>query len=180
MPVAAEVARHLGVDLDVIVVRKLGLPDRPEVAMGALGEGGVKVVDDQLVRRAAVSPTALAQVEEREQRELVRRASEFRRAHPRVSLDDRVVIVIDDGLATGATARAACAVARAAGAGVVILAVPVAPVGWESTMGRAADMYVAASTPTSMRAVGAHYDDFSQTTDEEVLRCLASVRRRTD
>lgn len=178
VPVAAEVAAALGAPLDVIVVRKLGLPTHPELAMGAIGEGGVSVLDQQVMRLAAVDPAELAAVEAAEGAELDRRARVFRRDLPRTSLRDKTVIVVDDGVATGSTARAACDVARAEGARSIVLAVPVAPPDWEERMAGAADRFVAVETPSGFRAVGQFYRRFAQTTDAEVIDALVSASRR--
>ena len=175
VPVAREVAAALAAPLDVIIVRKLGVPSQPELAMGAVGEAGARVIDDDLVRRAGVSRDRLAAVERRERQEVEVRARRFRPGRRSHALSGRVVIVVDDGVATGSTARAACAVARAAGAARVVLAVPVAPIGWESRMGAAADEYVAVETPRRFGAVGNFYRDFTQTTDEEVIDLLRSA-----
>jgi putative phosphoribosyl transferase len=180
VPVAMVVARVLGVALDVIVVRKLGIPFQPEVAMGAIGEGGVRVVDDRVVRQAGVTVDQLATVEAHEHEVLDERSRRFRAVHPMVSLAHKVVIVVDDGVATGSTARAACAVARAHAAQRVVLAVPVAPEDWAERLGTAADRYVAVATPRRFRAVGCHYRDFAPTTDDEVVGCLRTARRAND
>lgn len=172
VPVAAEVARELGAPLDVIVVRKLGVPSQPELAMGAIGEGGVRVVNDEVLRMARVTENELAEVERRERAELERRAARFRADRPPVPLAGRVALVVDDGIATGSTAKAACELARAHGALRVVLAVPVAPPGWTSSMGRAADEYVALATPEGFLSVGSAYRDFTQTSDEEVVARL--------
>jgi predicted phosphoribosyltransferase/predicted alpha/beta-hydrolase family hydrolase len=172
VPVAGEVALVLGVPLDVIVVRKLGVPGQRELAMGAIGEDGTRVVDADLVRRLAVSPDDLLETETTARAELERRLTDIRSRHPRIDLRGRSVLVVDDGIATGSTARAACAVARAHGAARVTLAVPVAPRGWERAMGDAADEYLALVTPDDLRAVGLQYDDFAPTTDDDVHRCL--------
>ncbi len=177
VPVAAEVARALGAPLDVIVVRKLGVPSQPELAMGAIGEGGVRVVDDRMVVATGVTATALAAVEAAERRELARRADRFRGRRPAVELAGRTVVVVDDGMATGSTARAACEVARAHGAARVVLAVPVAPAGWQDEMAGVADEYVAVATPEPFGAVGRFYVDFRPTTDDEVVACLDASRR---
>ncbi|MGZ6895955.1 MAG: phosphoribosyltransferase family protein [Acidimicrobiia bacterium] len=172
VPVAREVADVLGAPLDVIVVRKLGVPFQPELAMGAVGEDGVVIVNDEIVRMAGVGEAELAEVEARERAELERRVRRFRGGRPKVSLAGRIALVVDDGIATGSTARAACQVARAHGAHRVVLAVPVASPGWERKIGRDADELVALVTPEPFYAVGQFYADFSQTTDDEVVACL--------
>jgi putative phosphoribosyl transferase len=173
VPVAREVARSLDVPLDVIVVRKLGVPYQPELGMGAIGEGDVRVVDDEMVRLAGVTAEQLAAVEARERVELDRRAARFRGGRPRVPLAGRTVVVVDDGIATGSTARAACQVVRAQGATRIVLATPVAPVEWTSRLAGAADELVSVATPLAFHAIGQFYLDFNQTTDEEVVACLA-------
>ncbi|HUK67929.1 MAG TPA: phosphoribosyltransferase family protein [Streptosporangiaceae bacterium] len=172
VPVAFEVAAALGAPLDVIVVRKLGVPFQPELGMGAIGEDGVRVINREVVRLAGVSENELAAVEARERTELERRAWRFRASRPRQSLDGRVALVVDDGVATGSTARAACQVARAQGAARVVLAVPVAAPGWQARIGGDADELVCAETPHPFFAIGQFYADFSQTTDDEVVACL--------
>ncbi len=172
VPVAFEVAKALEAPLDVIVVRKLGVPYQPELAMGAIGEGGVQVVDSRVMRSAAVDADDIAAVAQRERMELERRAKTFRGDRERPSLDGRTVIVVDDGIATGSTARAACQVVRAQGAARVILAVPVVPPGWAPKPGEDADELVCVDRPRSFMAVGQFYDDFSQTSDAEVIACL--------
>jgi adenine/guanine phosphoribosyltransferase-like PRPP-binding protein len=117
VPVGAQVAHHLGAPLDVIVVRKLGVPAQPELGMGAIGEDGIRVVNESVVRVAGVSPEDLARVEQRERAELERRAERFRGDRPRIPVDGRTVVVVDDGIATGSTARAACQVGRSRRAG---------------------------------------------------------------
>jgi len=176
VPVAAEVAAALGAPLDVIVVRKLGVPYQPELGMGAIGEGGVRVVNDEIVRLTGVGDDELAAVEARERAELERRAAAFRRGRPRQELAGRTVVVVDDGIATGSTARAACEVARAAGATTVVLATPVAPPAWTERLAGCADDYVCIETPEPFFAIGQFYDDFSQTTDDEVVACLDRAR----
>lgn len=172
VPVAFEVAKALEAPLDVIVVRKLGVPFQPELAMGAVGEDGVRIINDEVVRMAGVSSEELAAVEARERAELERRARRFRGDRPRLPLGGRTALVIDDGIATGSTARAACQVARAQGAARVVLAVPVAPQGWTERMDGDADEFVCVSTPAPFFAIGQFYSDFSQTSDDEVLDCL--------
>jgi putative phosphoribosyl transferase len=173
--VAAEVAVALGAPLDVVVVRKLGVPGQPELAMGAIGEGGVRVLVPETVRRAGVTDDALADVERRERAELQRRIQRFRGDRPRLSLIGRTAVVVDDGIATGSTALAACQIARAQGATRVVLAVPVAPFTWIRELHEAADELIALATPRLLRAIGEWYTDFSQSTDEDVVICLRNV-----
>lgn len=174
---AAEVAAALDAPLDVIVVRKLGVPTQPELAMGAIGEGDVRIVMPETVRRAKVTPEAFDAVESRERAELARRAERFRGDRPRIPLSGRTVIVVDDGIATGSTARAACQVARAQGAARVVLAVPVAPANWTESLSDVADEMIALTTPRQLQAIGMWYSDFSQSSDDEVLACLRSAIR---
>lgn len=172
VPVAFEVARAFGAPLDVIVVRKLGVPFQPELAMGALGEGGVRIVNGDVVRMARVSDDELAAVEERERSELALRAQKFRGERPPIPLAGRTAMIIDDGIATGSTARAACQVARAQGASRVVLATPVAPPHTIDELNRYADDVVCLEAPAFFAAIGQFYADFSQTTDEEVIGLL--------
>jgi putative phosphoribosyl transferase len=172
VPVAYEVATALSAPLDVIVVRKLGVPFQPELGMGAIGEDGVRIVNDEVVRMAGVSADEITAVESRERAELERRARRFRGDRPRVPLEGRTVVVVDDGIATGSTARAACLVARAQGAARVILAVPVAPPGWEARIGPDADELVCLATPEFFFGIGQFYANFSQASDDEVIVCL--------
>ncbi|HEX7097465.1 MAG TPA: phosphoribosyltransferase family protein, partial [Acidimicrobiales bacterium] len=178
VPVAYEVAKALDAPLDVIVVRKLGVPFQPELAMGAIGEDGVRVVNDEIVRLADVSRAELAAVEDRERAELERRARRFRGDRPRVPIDGRTVVIVDDGIATGSTARAACRVARALGAKRVVLSTPVAPREWRTRIGPDADECVAVETPDPFWAIGQFYDDFTQVSDGEVVRCLERAAER--
>lgn len=178
VPVGEEVARLLGAPLDVIVVRKLGVPFQPELGMGAIGEGGVRIVNQAVVRAARVSSTDIETVEGRERTELERRARRFRGERHRVPLDGRTVVVIDDGIATGSTARAACQVARAHGAAKVVLAVPVAPHDWAARIGHDADELVCLEAPGRFSAIGQFYEDFTQTSDDEVVDCLERAARR--
>jgi len=182
VPVAAELARALHAPLDVLVVRKLGLPHQPEVAMGAIGERGARVLNDDVLRSSGVSDAQLAAVERRERAELEARVSRFRGEAPIIDLAGRTAVIVDDGVATGATARVACRVARELGAASVILATPVgAP---DSIAALAAmpevDDVVCLSTPRGFMAVGMHYIDFSQTTDAEVQQILAEAHAGGD
>ncbi|MFE4684980.1 phosphoribosyltransferase family protein [Streptomyces sp. NPDC056721] len=173
VPVAFEVARALGAPLDVIVVRKLGVPYQPELAFGAIGEGGVRVLNDDVVRHCGIEPDHIAAVERTERQELERRARRYRGGRPASAGEAHTVIVVDDGIATGATAAAACQVVRAQGAARVILAVPVAPPDAVRRLSAVADDVVCLSVQPLFGSVGEWYSDFSQTTDEEVAACLA-------
>jgi putative phosphoribosyl transferase len=172
VPVAYEVARALAAPLDVLIVRKLGLPAQPELGMGAIGEGGTRVLNRPLMSAAHVTDRQLAAVEARVRAELDRRARRYRQDRPMISLKGRTVIVVDDGLATGGSALAAVHVAREQGATRVILAVPVAPPETIRSLRDEADDVVALYTPEDFRALGVWYADFSQTSDEEVVRLL--------
>ncbi|WP_435188849.1 phosphoribosyltransferase family protein [Streptomyces sp. bgisy126] len=180
VPVAVEVADALDAPLDICLVRKLGVPHRPEVAMGAIGEGGVRVLNDGVIQEAGVDDRALAAVEERELAELDQRARRYRGSRTPVPLEGRTVLVVDDGLATGATALAACRVVRARGAARIVLAVPVAPPGWTARLGGEADETVGVRTPEGFYAVGQFYREFPQTPDDEVIACLDRSRAARD
>ncbi|MER8038154.1 phosphoribosyltransferase family protein [Streptomyces hydrogenans] len=169
VPVAAEVAEALGAPLDICLVRKLGVPGRPELAMGAIGEGGVRVVNERIVGDAGVAERDLAAVEERERAVMAERARTYRGSRRPVPLEGRTVVIVDDGLATGATALAACRVVRAGGAARIVLAVPVAPHGWTARLGGEADETVAVHAPEGFYAVGQYYREFEQTPDAEVV-----------
>lgn len=173
VPVAFEVAQALDAPLDVIVVRKLGVPSDPELAMGAIGEDGVRLVDGALMRHAHVTPQQLDAVEARERAELHRRARRFRGDRPRLALDGRTAVIVDDGVATGSTARVACRVARQLGAARVVLAVPVGPPDLADRFAGEADELVCLATPAPFYAVGQFYERFTQTTDDEVVGYLA-------
>jgi putative phosphoribosyl transferase len=173
VPVAFEVARALGAPLDVIVVRKVGVPFQPELAMGAIGEDGTEVVDAVTVRSARVNPEQLAAAERRALAELTRRAAVLRADRPPLLLTGRTVVIVDDGLATGSTARAACRVARARGAGRVVLAVPVAAPDAVRRLLGDADEVVVDQAPEGFHSVGQFYEDFTPTSDELVAALLA-------
>ena len=176
VPVAAEVAGALGAPLDVILVRKLGVPAQPELGMGAIGESGARVINSEVVRYAQVSDAEIAQVERRERAELERRAQRFRGDTPHEPLTGRIAVIVDDGIATGSTARAACQVARALGAARVVLAVPVAPPAADQAMRGDADEVICLETPERFLAIGEWYDNFAQTSDEEVVALLRAAR----
>jgi putative phosphoribosyl transferase len=172
VPVAYQVARALGAPLDVIVVRKLGVPSQPELGMGAAGDDGVRVLSPEVIREARVPGTEVAAVLAREQAVVQARAAGYPARRPRQRLDGRVAVVVDDGVATGSTARAACQIARALRADRVVLAVPVAPPGWQARISADADELVCVSTPRGFAAIGQFYARFPQVPDEEVLACL--------
>ncbi|MEK6648035.1 MAG: alpha/beta family hydrolase [Actinomycetota bacterium] len=177
VPLAFEVAKELGAPLDLIVVRKLGVPFQPELAMGALGEGGVLVTNDEIVRMAGISPDQFAQVLARERGEVTRRAERFRGDHPAVPLSGRIALIVDDGIATGSTAQAACKVARALGAAKVILAVPVGAADSIRLLSNDADEVICLHIPKMLSAVGEWYEDFSATSDEEVVNLLREAAK---
>ena len=176
VPVGYEVAVALGAPLDVIVVRKVGVPFQPELAMGAVGENGVRVVNEEMMRLARVSADDFAEVEKRERAEVQRRAAIFRDGAEAVSIEGRMVIIVDDGIATGSTARAALQIARARGAARVVLAVPVAAAETLESMRSDADEVIAIHAPSDLGAVGYYYRDFRQTTDADVVRLLGAAR----
>jgi putative phosphoribosyl transferase len=176
VPVAAEVATALGAPLDVIVVRKLGVPFQPELGLGAVGEDGVRVLNPAVIWESGVSEPDLAAVEARERAEVDRRARRYRGGRGRLSLSGRTALIVDDGVATGSTALAACRIARALGAATVVLAVPVAPEDWEERIGAGADLLVSVATPWGFQAISQFYDDFAQTSDDDVIACVAAAR----
>ncbi|MYN12127.1 phosphoribosyltransferase [Pusillimonas sp. TS35] len=172
VPVAAEVARLLDAPLDVLLVRKLGVPGDKEFAMGAIATGDVCVVDEQVTRLMGIGAQTLERVRTMEQRELERRELAYRAGRPPLDLQGRTVILVDDGLATGATMRAAIVAARKLGAVRVVVAAPVGSAdAREDLAGRADDM-VCLACPAQFRAVGLWYDRFTQTTDREVEQIL--------
>jgi putative phosphoribosyl transferase len=178
VPVAFEIAEALGAPLDVIVVRKIGSPGQPELAMGAIGEDGVRIVNDEIVRLVGASTAEFARIEQHEREELQRRAERFRGAAARIDLVGRVAVIVDDGIATGSTAKAACQVARAHGADRVVLAVPVAAPDSVAALSGDADEIVAVEQPSRLRSVGEWYDDFTQVDDQAVVDLLQRARGR--
>ncbi len=170
--VAAEVARALGAPLDAIIVRKLGVPIQPELAMGAIGEDGVRIIVEDVIRRAGIGSDELAAVERRERDELERRARLYRGEGDRLELGDRTAIVVDDGIATGSTAYAACRVARAHGAAQVILAVPVGSPEAVASLSEVADEVRCLQAPGWLGAIGQFYLYFAQVDDDQVIALL--------
>ncbi|GAA0516996.1 hypothetical protein GCM10011581_21060 [Saccharopolyspora subtropica] len=174
--VAFVVARALDAPLDVIVVRKLGVPGHRELGMGAIGEGDVRIINDEVLWKTGVSPRDLAEVERRERTELDRRARLLRAERPRLDVTGRTVVVVDDGIATGSTAHVACRVAHKQGAGRVVLAVPVAPPHALERLAEVTDEQVCLETPEWFAAIGQWYRDFAQTSDAEVVELLRRAR----
>jgi predicted phosphoribosyltransferase len=173
VPVAYEVARALHAPLDVFMVRKLGFPGYEELAMGAIATGGVRVLDEDLLRMLEIPPEAIERVTEIELSELERRERKYRGDRPPPDVRGKTVILIDDGLATGSTMRAAVAALKKEGAKKIVVAVPVAPPETCRALRAQVDEIVCAVTPEPFRAVGLWYADFSQTTDDEVRELLA-------
>jgi putative phosphoribosyl transferase len=172
VPVGVEVADALGAPLDVIIVRKLGTPGQPELAMGAIGEGGVRILNHEVLDALRIPAEQLEAVERRERLELDRRAQKLRAGRARVRLAGRTAIVVDDGLATGSTARAAILVARELGAERVVVGTPVAPRATVAELAGVADAVVSVVTPNPFRAIGQWYVDFRPTSDDEVVALL--------
>ena len=176
IPVGYEVARGLGAPLDVFVVRKLGVPGQEELAMGAIATGGVRVVNRDVVDALHIAPDVLDRAAAQELRELERRERSYRGDRPEPQVEGRTVILVDDGLATGSTMRAAVQALRQQRPARIVVAVPVAASATCEELRREVEDVVCFATPEPFMAVGRFYDDFSQTTDEEVHDLLASAR----
>ena len=178
VPVGVEVANALDCPLDVLVVRKIGVPFQPELAMGAIAERGVIVRNSDVISQAMIDEDEFAAVVRHERRELERRVATYRvRAEP-VPASGRTALIVDDGLATGSTAQAAVAVLQKMGASEVWVAVPVAPRDTAARLAKTADRVVVLEQPASFGAVGSWYRDFTQTSDDEVRSLLAGSRLR--
>jgi putative phosphoribosyl transferase len=180
VPVAYEVARALGVPLDVFIVRKLGVPGFEELAVGAIASGGVRVLNEDVMRALPNVDEIIESVTAREAAEMERREKSYRDGRPAPELRDRTVILVDDGLATGATMRAAVKALRQRGAAKIVVAVPVGPPDTCREFEDVADETVCATAPEFFQAVGQYYEDFSQTTDDEVRELLARAAQEND
>ncbi|MBV9493552.1 MAG: phosphoribosyltransferase [Acidobacteria bacterium] len=176
VPVAAGVAAALGAPLDVFIVRKLGVPGQEELAMGAIASGGVRVLNDEVLGYVPVPAAAIDRVTAREQKELERREREYRGDRPPLDVEEKTVIVVDDGLATGSTMRAAVEALRQLDPRAIIVAVPVAAPSTCEAFRSIADDVLCLATPEPFQAVGLWYEDFEQTTDEEVHRLMGRIR----
>lgn len=174
VPVAAEVSKVLEAPLDVFLVRKLGVPGREELAMGAIASGGVQVLNEEVVERLGIGSDTIAAVTAREEQELQRREVAYRGGRAALDVSGRTVVLVDDGLATGSTMRAAIASVRQKSPAAVVVAVPTAAQATVDQLRQEADAVVVAMTPEPFTAVGHSYLDFSQTSDEEVRRLLAA------
>src|SRR6266581_4313696 len=175
VPVAYEVAKRLHVPLDVYIVRKLGVPGFEELAAGAIASGGVRVLNEDVMRAIPHADQAIEAVTTRETAELARREEIYREGRPAPDLRDRIVILVDDGLATGATMRAAVKALRQRGAAKIVVAVPVGPPDTCREIEQEADETICLSTPPFFQAVGQYYEDFSQTSDEDVRELLSQA-----
>jgi predicted phosphoribosyltransferase len=175
VPVAYQVARELGAPLDVFLVRKLGVPGREELAMGAIASGGVRVLNPDVVGVLAIAPEMIDAAAEAEELELLRREREYRDDRPPPDVRARTVILVDDGLATGASMTAAVMALKQLEPAKIVVAVPVAAAETCELLRRRVDEVVCVATPEPFRAVGVWYEDFSQTTDGEVRRLLAAA-----
>jgi predicted phosphoribosyltransferase len=179
VPVGLEVARELRAPLDVFLVRKLGAPIFEELAMGAIASGGVRVLNPEVIDRLGISPRQIEAAVSEEERELARREREYRGGRPMLDVRARVVVLVDDGLATGATMRAAVQALRQKGPQAIIVAVPVGAPETCGSFRAEVDEVVCGITPEEFRAVGTWYHNFGQTTDEEVRELLEEGRRST-
>ena len=176
VPVAFEVAKELNVKMDVFIVRKLGVPGNEELAMGAIASDNIRVLNEDVVRSFQIPERVIDMVAENELRELERRESTYRRDRPKPEISGSTVILIDDGLATGATMRAAAAALKTKNPAKIVVAVPTAAPDTCEFFGREVDEVICVATPEPFYGVGAWYGDFSQTTDREVCELLDKAR----
>lgn len=177
IPVAYEVATALGVPLDAYLVRKLGVPHHPELAMGAIAHSGLRHLNTQIIQDCNIDPETLERVTQQEWQELQRRDLRYREGRPPLSLEGQIIILVDDGIATGATMLAALESLRQHKPQKIVVAVPVGPVETIRALNRLADGVVCLIAPTPFNAVGEWYADFSQTTDDEVCSLLSQGLR---
>ncbi|WP_280265751.1 phosphoribosyltransferase [Nocardia wallacei] len=177
VPVAAALREKIGGDLDVLLVRKLGVPWQPELAMGAIGEGGLRVLNEDVMRHSGVTPEQLAETEERERAELERRQRMLRAHAAPISPKDRTVVIADDGMATGATVAVACRILRLHGPRRITVAVPVSSAEALHRIEELADEIVCPLVPRVLGGVGGAYDDFHQLSDDEVIELISAAPR---
>ena len=175
VPVGYEVAKALGAELDVLIVRKLGVPNQPELAMGAISSGDALFLNEQIIRLAGIKPDEINAVLEQERRELARRENLYRGSRPTAQVEGRTVIIVDDGIATGASMRAAIMALRSKKPERIVIAVPVAPADARERFRDIADEFVSVLNPRDFQAVGQFYEDFSATEDEEVRALLVGA-----
>lgn len=175
VPVGYEVAKALGAELDVLIVRKLGLPTQPELAMGAISSGNALFLNEQIIKLAGIKPNQIEEVLEQERLELARRETLYRGSRPIARIGGRTVIVVDDGIATGASMRAAILALRGKKPERIIIAVPVAPADSRERFRDIADEFISVLSPRDFQAVGQFYEDFSPTEDDEVRTLLADA-----
>jgi len=178
VPVGAQVAEALDAPLDVCLVRKLGVPHQPELGMGAIGEDGVRVINQEVLRGSGASEADLERVEAHERAVLAQRAARYRGDRRPADVAGRTAVIVDDGVATGSTARVACRIARARGAARIVLAVPVAPWDFPQRLAGEADDLVCLATPADFYAIGQFYGDFTQVADDEVTAWLRQTAHR--
>jgi putative phosphoribosyl transferase len=175
VPVAWEVAQALSAPLDICLVRKLGTPAHPEIAMGAIAAGGIRVLNHDVIKWLGISDREIAEVSEIELKELQRRRAAYRDGRPALDVRDRIVMIVDDGLATGSTMKAAIALLKPQQPQQIIVAVPVAPAQVCQDLKKQVDRVICLSNPEPFYAIGFWYKDFAQVTDDEVRRLLTTV-----
>lgn len=177
VPVAAKVSQALNAELDLMVVRKLGLPWHPELAMGAVASGGIRVLNEDVIQGSSIKEDSIKEVEEKELKELERREKKYRGDRERPTIEGRHVVMVDDGIATGATMQAAIKAVRSQKPVEVVVAIPVAPPETITKLDKEADRVICLLKPSMFTAIGAWYQDFGQTTDEDVRILLSEAWR---